>query len=482
MTAIPRTMFRKIWDRHVVAQAPEGEELLFVDRSLIIEGNAFLGFDQLRIAGRKVRKPLQNIAITDHYLPTVNRAAGMDGFTNPEIRRVVEMQNENAAEFGIEHIDINDSRQGISHVIAAELGLTQPGLLITCNDSHTATNGALGSLAIPVGASNQLSHIMATQSLWQRRPKVMRINIEGILPPGITSKDVILAVIAKIGIGGGVGYAVEYSGSTICAMSMEARLTVCNMSVEAGARIGMMAPDDTTYRYMYGRPYAPKGAEWDKAMTFWRTLPTDDEALFDREVRIDVSDLAPMVSWGTSPEDSAPITARVPHLADYTDPEQRRRVEGALQYMRLTQGTRLTDIAIDRVFIGSCTNSRIEDLRAAANVLRGRRVVVPAMVSPGSTAVKKQAEAEGLDRIFIESGFEWRDSSCSMCNGSNGDLVAPGERCASTTNRNFEGRQGPGAMTHIMSPPMAAAAAVTGRLTDVRTLIGFCAFSAKTRG
>ena len=470
MTAIPRTMFQKIWDRHVVAQAPEGEELLFVDRSLIIEGNAFLGFDQLRLAGRTVRKPRQNLAITDHYLPTLNRAAGMDGFTNPEIRRVVEMQNENAAAFGLEHIDIHDPRQGISHVIAAELGLTQPGLLITCNDSHTATNGALGALAMPVGASNQLSHVMATQALWQKRPKVMRINIEGILPPGITSKDVILAVIAKIGIGGGVGYAVEYAGSTIRAMSMEARLTVCNMSVEAGARIGMIAPDETTYTYMYGRPYAPQGAEWDKALAFWRTLPTDDEARFDREVHIEVGALAPMVSWGTSPEDSAPITARVPALADYADPEQRRRVERALHYMQLTPGMRLTDIAIDRVFIGSCTNGRLEDLRAADNVLRGRRVVVPAMVSPGSTAVKTQAEAEGLDRTFLDAGVEWRESSCSMCNGSNGDLVAPGERSASTTNRNFEGRQGPGAMTHIMSPPMAAAAAVTGKLTDVRTL------------
>ncbi len=470
MPTVPFTMFQKVWDRHVVAKAPEGEELLFVDRSFIIEGNAFLGFDQLRIAGRKVRKPLQNIAITDHYLPTLNRAAGMGGFTNPEIRRVVEMQNENAAEFGLEHIDITDPRQGIAHVIAAELGLTQPGLLITCNDSHTATNGALGALAMPVGASNQLSHVMATQTLWQKRPKVMRITIDGVLPPGTTSKDAILAVIARVGIGGGVGYAIEFAGSTVRAMSMDARLTVCNMSVEAGARIGMITPDDTTYSYMCGRPYAPKGAEWDKAMAFWRSLPTDDGARFDREVHIDVSNLAPVVSWGTNPEDSLPITASVPHPTDYADPEQRRRVERALRYMKLTPGMHLTDITIDRVFIGSCTNGRLEDLRAAANVLKGRRAVVPAMISPGSTAIKQQAEAEGLDRIFIAAGFEWRHSSCSMCNGSNGDVVAPGERSASTTNRNFEGRQGPDAMTHIMSPPMAAAAAVTGKLTDVRTL------------
>ena len=466
----PATLFHKIWDRHVVVKAPEGEELMFVDRSLIIEGAAFLGFDILRNSGRRVRKPLQNIAITDHYLPTLNRAAGLAGITNPDIRRVIELQEKNAREFGIEHIDMHHPRQGISHVIAAELGLAQPGLLLTCNDSHTATSGALGCIAMPVGGGNQLSHVLATQTVWQKRPKVMRIVIDGTVGRGVVSKDVILAVMAKVGIGGGAGHAFEYAGSAIRAMSMEARLTVCNMSVEAGAKIGMIAPDDTTYHFLHGRPYAPAGAEWDKALAFWRTLPSDDGAAFDREVHLGVDDLAPMVSWGTSPEDSAPITARVPDPATGATPEQRSRIARALAYMQLTPGTPMTAIAIDRAFIGSCTNSRMEDLRAAAAVVKGRRAVVPAMISPGSTAIKREAEAEGLDRIFLDAGFEWRDSSCSMCNGSNGDIVAPGERSASTTNRNFEGRQGPGALTHIMSPPMVAAAAVTGRLTDVRTL------------
>lgn len=468
--AAPATMFSKIWDRHVVAKAPEGEELMFVDRSLVIEGAAFLGFDILRNSGRRVRKPLQNLCITDHYLPTLNRAAGLAGITNPDIRRVIELHEKNAREFGIEHIDMHHPLQGISHVIAAELGLAQPGLLLTCNDSHTATSGAMGCIAMPVGGGNQLSHVLATQTVWQKRPKAMRIVIDGTLGRGVVSKDVILAVMAKVGIGGGAGHAFEYAGSAIRAMSMEARLTVCNMSVEAGAKIGMIAPDDTTYQYLHGRRYAPQGAEWDKALAFWRGLPSDAGARFDREVHLGVDDLVPMVSWGTSPEDSAPITARVPDPGAYATAEQRSRVTRALEYMKLTPGTPLVDIAIDRAFIGSCTNSRMEDLRAAAAVLKGRRVVVPAMISPGSTAIKRQAEAEGLDRIFLDAGFEWRDSSCSMCNGSNGDIVAPGERSASTTNRNFEGRQGPGALTHMMSPPMVAAAAVTGRLTDVRIL------------
>lgn len=470
MTTAPRTMFQKIWDRHVVAKASEGEELMFVDRSLIIDGGAFLGFDRLRIMGRKVRKPRQNIAITDHYLPTLNRAAGMAGFTNAEIRRVVEMHDENAREFELKHIDMFDPRQGISHVIAGELGLVLPGMLVTCNDSHTATSGSLGTIAMPVGASNQLSHVMATQTIWQKRLRSMRINIEGMPPAGITSKDITLAVMARLGISGGAGHAIEYAGAAIRALSQEARMTVCNMSVEAGARIGMIAPDDTTFDYLHGRKYAPAGKQWDRALAYWRTLPSDADARFDKEVSVEVAGLIPMVSWGTSPEDSLPITGSVPDPGTYTDPVQRQRVERALEYMQLRPGMPLTDIAVDQVFIGSCTNSRIEDLRAAAAVLEGRKVVVPAMVSPGSTGVKLQAEAEGIDKIFREAGFDWRDSSCSMCNGSNGDLVAPGRRCASTTNRNFEGRQGPGALTHIMSPPMVAAAAVTGRLTDVRTL------------
>ncbi|MBI4189376.1 MAG: 3-isopropylmalate dehydratase large subunit [Betaproteobacteria bacterium] len=466
----PRSMFDRIWSRHVILGPAGGEQLLFVDRNVVHEALTFLAFDQLRIEGRKVRKPRQNIAVTDHFIPTVNRAAGAAGIANPEIRRVVEMIDENTREFGIEHFGMHDARQGISHVIGPELGLTQPGLLISCCDSHTATHGALGALPIPIGQSNQLRHVLATQTLWQKKPKAMRISVDGALPPHVTAKDVILAIIARIGIGGAVGHAVEYAGSTIRAMSIEGRMTICNMSIEAGARIGMIAPDDTTYAYLHGRPYAPQGADWDKALAYWRSLPSDAEARFDREISLDAAGLAPMVSWGTSPQDSSPITGRVPDPASAFDGEQRRRIERALEYMGLAPGTPLSSIRIDRVFIGSCTNGRIEDLRAAARVLKGRKAVVPAMVSPGSTGVKRQAEAEDLDRIFRDAGFEWRDSSCSMCTGSNGDLVARGERTASTTNRNFEGRQGPGALTHIMSPAMVAAAAVTGRLTDVRTL------------
>jgi 3-isopropylmalate/(R)-2-methylmalate dehydratase large subunit len=465
-----RTMLDKIWSEHVVVHRPGGEELLFVDLNLVHEGGTFLAFDQLRMERRTVRRPERTLAITDHYLPTLGRAAGPAAIANPAIRNVVEWLDQNAREFGIPHIGMNDPAQGITHVIAPELGLTHPGMLITCCDSHTATQGAVGALAMPIGQSNQERHVLATQTLWQKKPKSFRIAIDGALPPYVTSKDVILAIIARIGIGGAVGYAIEYAGSTVRALSVEARLTLCNMSIEAGGRIGMIAPDDTTYGYLNGRTYAPTGKDWDAALDYWRTLPSDDEAQFDRELTIDATQLAPMVSWGTSPEDSAPITGVVPDPQGMPDPERRRRVERALHYMQLKPGTRLSAIRIDRVFIGSCTNARIEDLRAAANVVKGRRAVVPSMVVPGSTQVKRDAEAEGLHRVFLDAGFEWRDSSCSMCGGSNGDMLAPGERSASTTNRNFEGRQGPGALTHIMSPAMAAAAAVTGALTDVRTL------------
>ena len=465
-----RTMLDKIWSEHVVVARPGGEELLAVDLNLVHEGGTFLAFDQLRMEGRKVRKPEQTLAVTDHYLPTLNRAAGFAGIANPAIRNVVEWLDQNTREFGIRHIGMNDPQQGITHVIGPELGLTQPGLLITCCDSHTATQGALGALAMPIGQSNQERHVLATQTIWQKKPKTMRITIDGALQPHVSAKDVILAIVARIGIGGAVGHAIEYAGSTIRAMSIEARLTVCNMSIEAGGRIGMVAPDDTTYEYLNGRPYAPQGEQWDAALRYWRTLPSDEAAAFDRELTIDAARLAPMVSWGTSPEDSAPVTERVPDPASVSDVERRRRIERALEYMQLTPGTPLSGIKVNRVFIGSCTNARIEDLRAAADVVKGRRVVIPAIVVPGSSAVKRQAEAEGLDRIFLQAGFEWRDASCSMCGGSNGDLVPRGERSASTTNRNFEGRQGPGALTHIMSPTMAAAAAITGSLTDVRTL------------
>ena len=383
---------------------------------------------------------------------------------------MVEALDINAREFGIEHLGVHHPGQGIIHVVGPELGWTQPGLLITCCDSHTATHGAFGALAMPIGQSTQLRHVLATQTLWQKKPKHMRITIDGVLPPHVTAKDVILSIIARIGIGGAVGHAVEYAGSTIRALSMEGRMTLCNMSIEAGARFGIIAPDDTTFRYLHGRPLAPQGAAWDSALAFWKTLPTDAHARFDRELSLNAAELAPMVSWGTSPEDSSPITSRVPDPASIADADKRDRVKRALAYMQLVPGTPLTGIAIDRVFIGSCTNARIEDLRAAATVIKGRKVSIPAMVVPGSTAVKRQAEAEGLARTFTDAGFEWRDASCSMCGGSNGDIVAPGQRSASTTNRNFEGRQGPGALTHLMSPAMAAAAAITGHLTDVRTL------------
>ncbi len=467
---MPRTLLDKIWANHAIVHSPGGEDLLLVDLNLVHEGGSFLAFDQLAAEGRGVRRPHQTLAVTDHYLPRVNRTAGTAGIANPEIRRVVEMLDENARRFGIPHIGMHDVRQGIVHVIAPELGLTLPGTLVTCCDSHTATQGALAALAIPIGQSNQLRHVLATQTLWQKKPRTLRVRIDGVLAPHVTAKDVILTLVSRIGIGGAIGHAVEYCGTAVTSMSVESRLTLCNMSIEAGARIGLIGPDEKTYDYLHGRPYAPKGADWDNALACWRTLPTDEDAAFDSELALDAGTLHPVVSWGTSPEDCSPITGCVPDPAQYREHERRRRVERALDYMRLAPGTPLAGIAIDRVFIGSCTNGRIEDLRAAAAVVRGRRAAVPAIVVPGSTAVKRQAEAEGLARIYTEAGFEWRDAGCSMCGGSNGDTVAGGERCASTTNRNFEGRQGPGALTHLMSPAMAAAAAIAGRLTDVRKL------------
>ena len=466
-----RTLFDKIWSEHVIVVSPQGEDLLYVDFNLINEGQSFLAFDQLRIEGRMPRRPQQHLAVTDHYLPTINRSLGSAGISNPEIRRVVEMLDENATDFALPHIGMHHRDQGIAHVIAPELGLAQPGMLITCNDSHTATNGACGALAIPIGGSSQLRHVLATQTVWLKKPKTMRISIEGTLPEAVAAKDVILSIINDIGVGGATGYAVEYTGSAVCAMSMEARMTICNMSIEAGARIGMIGPDDVTYEYLAGRVNTPTGPDWTRALSHWVTLPTDAGAAFDRELRFDAARLAPMVSWGTSPEDCSPVDGVVPDPSLITNGDRRRHVERALDYMRLSPSTPLEQISIDRVFIGSCTNSRIEDLRAAARVLKGRRTAVPGMVSPGSSSVKRQAESEGLDKIFSEAGLEWRDSGCSMCNGSNGELVAPGERCASTTNRNFEGRQGRGALTHIMSPSMVAAAAICGRITDVRRLL-----------
>jgi 3-isopropylmalate/(R)-2-methylmalate dehydratase large subunit len=465
-----RTLFEKIWSEHEIIVSPQGETLLYVDFNLINEGQSFLAFDQLRLEGRQSRRPEQHLAVTDHYLPTINRNLGTAGMPNPEIRRVVEMLDENSRDFGLPHIGWFNTDQGIAHVIAPELGFAQPGMLITCNDSHTATNGACGALAAPIGGGNQLRHVIATQTVWLKKPKTMRISIDGRLPEAVTAKDVILSIIHEIGVGGATGYAVEYTGSAIRAMSMEGRLTICNMSIEAGARIGMIGPDDTTYQFLLKRRYAPVGEHWEAAIAYWKQLPSDADTHFDRELHLDAARLAPMVTWGTSPEDSSPVDGIIPDPSRVGNQDRRRHIERALEYMKLVPATPLEQIKIDRVFIGSCTNSRIEDLRAAADVLRGRRVSVPGMVSPGSSAVKRQAEAEGLDRIFVDAGLEWRDSGCSMCNGSNGELVSPGERCASTTNRNYEGRQGRGALTHIMSPAMVAAAAVAGHLADVRRL------------
>jgi 3-isopropylmalate/(R)-2-methylmalate dehydratase large subunit len=460
-----RTMFEKIWDAHVVAEGPGGQTLLFIDRHLLHEG-ATHAFDRLQVAGRAMRRPDLAVATADHYLPTTPPAAGVP---DPEVREMLASLARHTGERGIAYLGPGDARRGIVHIIGPEQGVTQPGITLVCGDSHTATHGAFGALAFGIG-STEVEHVMATQALWQRKPRTMRITLDGRLGFGVAAKDLILAVIARIGAGGGVGHAIEYAGSAILALSMAGRLTVCNMSIEAGARSGMVAPDETTFAYLEGRPYAPKGDAWGQALAHWRTLPSDAGAAFDREIAIDAGAIAPTVTWGTSPQDALPITERVPDPAAVGDAGKRASMERALVYMGLTPGTPLGAVSIDRAFIGSCTNSRIEDLRAAAQVARGRRALVPAWVVPGSGLVKRAAEAEGLDRIFIAAGFEWREPGCSMCVGMNGDTAREGQRVASTSNRNFEGRQGQGARTHLMSPAMAAAAAVTGRLTDVRTL------------
>ena len=466
----PRTMFEKIWDRHVIVKRGDNEALLHIDRNFLHEGS-FHAFAALGAEGRKVRKPRQNFATADHYVPTLNREKGIDAVTNPEMRNMIELFAHNTRAHGIEnYFDMEHPLQGIVHVVGPEFGITQPGLTISCGDSHTSTHGAFGAYAFGIGAS-QLKQVLATQCLWQKKPRTLRITVDGTAPAAVTAKDIVLAIIARIGTAGATGHTIEYAGAAIRALSMEGRMTVCNMSIEAGARAGMVAPDDTTYAYLVGRKFSPKGAQWDQAIAFWRSLPTDDGASFDREVSLDAAELAPMVTWGTSPEEAIPIGAAVPDPASASDADKRDHMRQALAYMGLTPGTPVESIKIDRAFIGTCTNGRIEDLRAAAAVLRGRRIVIPAWVSPGSTQVKQQAEAEGLDRIFIEAGFEWRASGCSGCAAMNGDIVPPGERCASTSNRNFEGRQGKGSRTHLVSPAMAAAAAVTGRLTDVRKLM-----------
>jgi 3-isopropylmalate/(R)-2-methylmalate dehydratase large subunit len=465
MTAAPRTLFEKIWSPHVVTEGAGEMSLLYIDRLLMHDG-AVHTFDRLRKAGRIVRRPAAIAATADHFVPT---AGGPGAITDAAIRGMVSEMDRHTRELGIPYYGPGDARQGIVHVIGPEQGFTLPGITLVCGDSHTATHGAFGCLAFGIGAS-ELEHVLATSCLWQRKPRAMRIRVDGVRPPGVAAKDVILAVIARISAAGGTGHVIEYAGSTIAAMSMDERMTVCNMSIEAGARAGMVAPDAATYAFLEGRPFAPAGARWDEAVAFWRSLPTDYRAVFDAEVALDAGTLAPTVTWGTSPQEALPITGRVPDPAEAADPARRAAIERMLAYMGLAANTPLTAIKVDRVFVGSCTNSRLEDLRAAAEVVRGRRVVVPAWAVPGSGLIKRAAEAEGLDRVFREAGFEWREPGCSMCIGMNGDTGRPGERVASTSNRNFEGRQGKGVRTHLMSPAMAAAAAVTGRLTDVRAL------------
>jgi 3-isopropylmalate/(R)-2-methylmalate dehydratase large subunit len=463
MTA-PRTLFDKIWSRHVVAEGPGAHVLLYVDRLLLHEGSTH-ALARLARAGRRVRRPDLSFATADHYVQTSPGSPAPDA----EVGAMVESLTRHTSEQGIVFFGVGDERRGIVHVIGPEQGLTVPGITLVCGDSHTATHGAFGCLAFGVGSS-EVEHVMATQTLWQKTPRAMRITVEGRLPLGVGAKDVILTVIARIGAAGGTGHVLEYAGSTIRALAMDQRMTICNMSIEAGARAGMVAPDDTTFAYLEGRPFAPRGEQWAQALAFWKSLPSDPGARFDREVELSAADIAPTVTWGTSPQDAAPITARVPDPAHASDATRRQSMERALAYMGLVPGMPLADVRVDRVFIGSCTNSRLEDLRTAARVVTGRRAVVPAWVVPGSGLIKRAAEAEGLDRIFVEAGFEWREAGCSMCVGMNGELAREGERVASTSNRNFEGRQGRGARTHLMSPAMAAAAAVTGRLTDVRTL------------
>jgi 3-isopropylmalate/(R)-2-methylmalate dehydratase large subunit len=462
-TSAPRTLFDKVWDAHVVAVREDGEALLWVDRHFVHEGSHH-AFRQLQARGRPVAEPSLTFGVSDHYVPTQGRPAIAD----PEIAGMVERLTANATAHGIRLFGLDDPMQGIVHVVGPEQGLTLPGLLIVCGDSHTSTHGAFGAMAFGVGAS-EVAHVLMTQTLWQKKPMRMRIAVSGRLGAHVTAKDLALHVIATIGADGAQGHAVEYAGPAISALSMEGRLTLCNMSIEAGARCAMIAPDAATVAYLRDRPFAPQAADLGAAMAAWRVLASDPGATFDREVAIDADAVAPTVTWGTSPEDALPVSAAVPR-PDASDPARERYVAEALAYMGLRAGQRLTDIAIDRVFIGSCTNGRIEDLRAAAAVLNGRKSAVPGLVAPGSSAVKRQAEAEGLDRIFREAGLTWGDSACSMCVGMNGDRLAPGERCASTTNRNFRGRQGPQSRTHLMSPAMVAAAAVTGRITDVRTL------------
>jgi len=464
MTA--RTLFEKVWENHLVRHSPGEPDLLYVDMHLVHEVTSPQAFDSLRMQGRTVRRPDLTLATIDHGVPTQNRHLGI---TDPMSRIQIDALVRNCEEFGVKLFGLDDPRSGIVHIIGPEQGITQPGMLIVCGDSHTSTHGALGALAFGIGTS-EVEHVLATQTLPQDRPHSMAVTVEGDLPTGVTAKDIILGVIAQIGTGGASGHVIEYRGSTISGLSMEGRMTICNMSIEGGARAGMIAPDDITFAYVEGRPFAPRGSAWEAALEEWRQLSTDPNADFDTELFFQANRLEPYVSWGTNPGQTIPVTAAIPHPDQAENPTERDSIERALAYMDLVGGTPITEVEIDRVFLGSCTNGRIEDLRAAASIVEGRQLAehVSAMVVPGSGLVKLQAETEGLDRIFKEAGFEWRDAGCSMCLGMNPDILNPGERCASTSNRNFEGRQGPGGRTHLVSPAMAAAAAIAGHFVDVR--------------
>jgi 3-isopropylmalate/(R)-2-methylmalate dehydratase large subunit len=468
-TSLPRTMFEKIWDRHRVLDRDDGQTLLYVDCHLLHDATA-PAFEMLKARGLRLRAPDRVFATPDHYMPTDTRVT--KEIRDPALREMVVALERNAAAEGFTMFGLQDPRQGIVHVVGPEAGLSQPGMIIVCGDSHTSTHGALGALAFGIGMT-EVAHVLATQCLWQRKPKTMRIDVEGALGPGVTAKDLILHIIATIGTAGATGHVIEYAGPAVRALSMEARLTLCNMSIEAGARAGMVAPDEVTFAYLAGRPQAPQGREWDAAVARWRELPSDPGAAFDADVTIDAGAIAPTVTWGTSPQEAVPVDGCVPDPTQATTPERRALMAEMLDYMGLSPRTPLEGLAVDRVFIGSCTNGRIEDLRAAAAIARGRRVAagVTAWVVPGSAPVKRQAEEEGLDQVFREAGFAWREAGCSMCLGTNGEIGAPGERIASTSNRNFRGRQGPGVRTHLMSPAMAAAAAVSGHIADVRRLI-----------
>jgi len=464
----PKTLFDKIWDAHLVHRQEDGTCLIYIDRHLVHEVTSPQAFEGLRNAGRKVRSPERTLAVADHNVPTTDRSVGIE---DSESRIQVEALEANAADFGVPYFGMDDIRQGIVHVIGPEQGFTQPGMTIVCGDSHTATHGAFGALAFGIGTS-EVEHVLASQTLIQKPAKNMRITVEGDVPEHVTAKDIILAIIGKIGTAGGTGHVIEFAGDAITNLSMEGRMTVCNMAIEAGARAGMIAPDEKTFAYLKGRPMAPSGELWGQAVSWWQSLPSDAGAKYDTEITLKAAEIEPTVTWGTSPEDALPITAEVPDPKKISDMARRTKIERAIEYMGLQAGMKLTDIKIDTVFIGSCTNSRIEDLRSAAAIADGQKVKdgIRAMVVPGSGLVKQQAEEEGLDKIFIASGFEWREPGCSMCLAMNADKLSPGERCASTSNRNFEGRQGRGGRTHLVSPQMAVAAAINGHLSDVRSL------------